>query len=103
MAKKVTCLSGGVGAAKFLQGLVRMTPQENITVVVNTGDDIDLYGLHVSPDPDIVMYTLADLVDEGKGWGVRGDTFNCLENRLGRANSPAYASIAEDKTYTIVK
>jgi LPPG:FO 2-phospho-L-lactate transferase len=79
LAKKVTCLSGGVGAAKFLQGLVRTTRQENITVVVNTGDDIDLYGLHVSPDPDIVMYTLAELVDEGKGWGVRGDTFNCID------------------------
>jgi LPPG:FO 2-phospho-L-lactate transferase len=79
LAKKITCLSGGVGAAKFLQGLVRMTPAENITVVVNTGDDIDLHGLHVSPDPDIVMYTLAELVDEGKGWGVREDTFNCLD------------------------
>jgi LPPG:FO 2-phospho-L-lactate transferase len=79
LVKKVTCLSGGVGAAKFLQGLVRTMPHENITVVVNTGDDIDLHGLHVSPDPDIVMYTLAELVDEGKGWGVRGDTFNCLD------------------------
>ena len=79
MVKKVTCLSGGVGAAKFLQGLVRTMPQENITVIVNTGDDIDLHGLHVSPDPDIVIYTLAELVDEGKGWGVQGDTFNCLD------------------------
>ncbi len=68
-----------MGAAKFLQGLVKVVAQENITVVVNTGDDVELYGLHVSPDPDIVMYTLAGIVDEEKGWGIRGDTFNCLE------------------------
>jgi LPPG:FO 2-phospho-L-lactate transferase len=79
LVKKVTCLSGGVGAAKFLKGLVRTMPRENITVIVNTGDDIHLHGLHISPDPDIVMYTLAELVDESKGWGVRGDTFNCLD------------------------
>jgi len=54
-------------------------PQENLTVIVNTGDDIDLYGLHVSPDPDIVMYTLAGIADEEKGWGIRGDTFGCLD------------------------
>jgi len=79
LIKKVTCLAGGVGAAKFLQGLVKMMPQENITVIVNTGDDIELYGLHISPDPDIVMYTLAGVVDEEKGWGIRGDTFNSLD------------------------
>lgn len=75
---KITCLAGGVGAAKFLQGLVRVIPKENVTVVVNTGDDIELYGLHVSPDLDIVSYTLAGVVDEEKGWGVKGDTFYCL-------------------------
>lgn len=53
-------------------------PQENITVIVNTGDDIELYGLHISPDPDIVMYTLAGVVDEKKGWGIQSDSFNCL-------------------------
>jgi LPPG:FO 2-phospho-L-lactate transferase len=79
LIEKVTCLAGGVGAAKFLQGLVRVMPQENITVIVNTGDDVELYGLHVSPDPDIIMYTLAGIVDEEKGWGIRGDNFNCLD------------------------
>lgn len=79
MVEKVTCLAGGVGAAKFLQGLVKISLQENITVIVNTGDDVELYGLHISPDPDIVMYTLAGIVDEEKGWGLRGDTFNCLD------------------------
>ena len=75
----ITALAGGVGAARFLQGLVKVVPQKEITVVVNTGDDIELYGLHISPDLDIIMYTLAGIVDEEKGWGIRGDTFRCLE------------------------
>lgn len=76
---KLVCLSGGVGAAKFLQGLIRAVPQEDLVVIVNTGDDINLYGLYVSPDPDIVMYTLSGVVDQEKGWGVQDDTFSCLE------------------------
>jgi len=75
----ITALAGGVGAARFLQGLVRVVPEKEVTVIVNTGDDIELYGLHVSPDLDIVMYTLAGVVDEEKGWGIRNDTFHCLE------------------------
>jgi len=75
----ITALAGGVGAARFLQGLVRVVPEKEVTVVVNTGDDIELYGLHISPDLDIVMYTLAGIVDEEKGWGIHGDTFHCLE------------------------
>lgn len=75
----ITALAGGVGAAKFLSGLVKIVPEEDLTVVVNTGDDINLFGLHVSPDLDIVAYTLAGIVDEEKGWGIRGDTFHCLE------------------------
>lgn len=78
LLRQITCLAGGVGAARFLQGLVRIVPQENITVIVNTGDDIELYGLHISPDPDIVMYTLTGIVDEERGWGIRDETFNCL-------------------------
>ncbi len=75
----ITALAGGVGAARFLQGLVKLLPDDMLTVIVNTGDDIDFYGLHISPDIDIVMYTLAGLVDEGKGWGVDGDTFNSIQ------------------------
>lgn len=75
----ITALAGGVGAAKFLTGLVRVVPEEEVTVIVNTGDDIELYGLHISPDLDIITYTLAGIVDEEKGWGIRGDTFHCLE------------------------
>ena len=75
----ITALAGGVGAAKFLTGLTKLVKQENLTVIVNTGDDIELYGLHISPDIDIVSYTLAGIVDEEKGWGIRGDTFRCLD------------------------
>lgn len=75
----ITALAGGVGAARFLQGLVRVVSEGELTVIVNTGDDIELYGLHVSPDLDIVMYTLAGIVNEEKGWGIKGDTFHCLE------------------------
>ncbi|MEM1586319.1 MAG: 2-phospho-L-lactate transferase [Candidatus Bathyarchaeia archaeon] len=75
----ITALAGGVGAAKFLSGLVRVIPEEKLVAIVNTGDDIELYGLHISPDLDIITYTLAGIVDEEKGWGIRGDTFYCLE------------------------
>ncbi len=78
----ITALAGGVGAARFLQGLARIVPERDVTAIVNTGDDIELYGLHISPDLDIVVYTLAGIVDEERGWGVRGDTFHCLETLL---------------------
>ncbi len=75
----ITVLAGGVGAARFLQGLVKIVPEGEVTVIVNTGDDIQLHGLHISPDLDIVTYTLAGIVDEEKGWGINRDTFHCLE------------------------
>ncbi len=75
----ITALAGGVGAARFLQGLIKLLPDDTLTVIVNTGDDIDFYGLHISPDIDIVMYTLAGLVDEVKGWGIDRDTFNSIQ------------------------
>ena len=74
----ITALAGGVGAARFLTGLVRKIPEEDLTIISNTGDDIELYGLHVSPDIDIVVYTLAGIVDKRKGWGIQDDTFNSL-------------------------
>jgi LPPG:FO 2-phospho-L-lactate transferase len=77
---RVAVLAGGVGAAKFLQGLARVVPDEDLSCVVNTGDDIVLHGLHISPDLDIITYTLAGIVDEEKGWGVLHDTFNCLKS-----------------------
>jgi LPPG:FO 2-phospho-L-lactate transferase len=75
----IAALAGGVGAARFLTGLSMLVKEEDISVIVNTGDDIELFGLHISPDVDIVAYTLAGIVDEAKGWGVMGDTFQCLE------------------------
>lgn len=75
----ITALAGGVGAAKFLQGLTKVFPERETTIIVNTGDDIELHGLHISPDIDIVTYTLAGIVDEEKGWGIKNDTFHWLE------------------------
>ncbi len=72
-----------MGAAKFLRGLVKKIPPERLTVIVNTGDDENFYGLHVSPDVDTVTYTLAGLVNPGHGWGLKDDTFAVL-NALAR-------------------
>lgn len=76
---KVVALAGGVGAARFLRGLVRAIPPEDLTIVVNTGDDREFYGVHVSPDVDIVIYTLAGRVDAERGYGLSGDTFAVVE------------------------
>lgn len=75
----IVVLAGGVGAARFLQGLVQVVPQEQIIVIGNTGDDRTFYGLHVSPDLDIVTYTLAGVVDETQGWGIRNDTYQTMQ------------------------
>ena len=77
---RVVVLAGGVGAAKFLQGLQKTVSPRDLSCVVNTGDDFVLHGLHISPDLDIVTYTLAGVVDYEKGWGIHGDTFHCLES-----------------------
>jgi len=74
----ITALAGGVGAAKLLVGLARVIDEKDLTVIVNTGDDIELHGLHVSPDIDIVTYSLAGIVNQERGWGIQGDTFHCL-------------------------
>lgn len=81
----ILTLAGGVGAARFLEGLVQVVPPAEVTALVNTGDDITLHGLYISPDVDIVTYTLAGIVEESQGWGVRGDTTHTLQmlKRLG--------------------
>jgi LPPG:FO 2-phospho-L-lactate transferase len=76
---KVVALAGGVGAGKFLRGLVRAIPPGDVAVVVNTGDDIDLHGLRVCPDLDSVTYWLADAADRERGWGRRGESFRSLD------------------------
>ncbi len=79
MFRSITCLAGGVGAARFLDGLAQIYPPDRITVIVNTGDDLEYLGEYISPDLDIVTYTLAGIVDDEKGWGIKGDTYHCME------------------------
>jgi LPPG:FO 2-phospho-L-lactate transferase len=74
-----TVLAGGTGAAKFLRGLVQVVPAENIHVIVNVGDDTDVWGLHISPDIDSILYALAGRLDVQRGWGLQDETFRCLE------------------------
>jgi LPPG:FO 2-phospho-L-lactate transferase len=84
----ITALAGGVGASKLLLGLYETSEPSSITAIVNTGDDITLHGLKISPDLDIITYTFAGVIDPKKGWGFRGETFHLL-NRLavfGRVN-----------------
>ncbi len=85
---RITALAGGVGASKLLLGLYHVMDPRALTVVVNTGDDIILHGLKISPDLDIVTYTLAGIVDPAKGWGFRRETFHALKRlaKYGRAN-----------------
>ncbi|HEY6391814.1 MAG TPA: 2-phospho-L-lactate transferase CofD family protein, partial [Bryobacteraceae bacterium] len=85
---KVTALAGGVGASRLLLGLYDVMDPALLTIIVNTGDDIVLHGLKISPDLDIVTYTLAGVVDAAKGWGLRGETFLALKHLagFGRAN-----------------
>ncbi|HMC53236.1 MAG TPA: 2-phospho-L-lactate transferase CofD family protein, partial [Acidimicrobiales bacterium] len=78
-----TVLAGGVGAARLLRGLVDVLPAPEITAVVNTGDDLVLHGLHISPDLDTVLYTLAGAINPETGWGLTGETWNTME-ALGR-------------------
>ena len=84
-ATRIVVIAGGVGAARFLAGLVRAIPPQTVTVVVNTADDVEVHGLHVSPDIDSVVYRLAGIADEQRGWGLAGETWRMLGmlDRLG--------------------
>jgi LPPG:FO 2-phospho-L-lactate transferase len=86
--QKITALGGGVGASKLLLGLYEVLEPAALTIIVNTGDDIVLHGLKISPDLDIVTYTLAGIVHPAKGWGIRGETFHALRRlaSYGRAD-----------------
>jgi LPPG:FO 2-phospho-L-lactate transferase len=75
----IAALAGGVGASKLLLGLYDVADPVRLTAIVNTGDDITLHGLKISPDLDIVTYTLAGVIDPAKGWGFRGETFHALK------------------------
>ena len=78
-SRNVLALAGGVGGAKLVLGLSRVLAPDELTVVVNTGDDETFHGLHVSPDLDTVMYTLAGVAHREQGWGLEGDTFAAIE------------------------
>jgi LPPG:FO 2-phospho-L-lactate transferase len=75
---RLVALAGGTGAAKLLRGLAACAPERELTVIGNTGDDTEIWGLHVSPDLDTVMYALAGMLDAERGWGLAGETFQCL-------------------------
>jgi LPPG:FO 2-phospho-L-lactate transferase len=74
----VAVLCGGVGAARLLRGLVQVVPAEELTAIVNVGDDLELHGLHVSPDLDTVTYTVAGAVSSERGWGLEGETWQAM-------------------------
>jgi len=91
----IAVLAGGVGAARFLRGLVRTTSASNVTAIINTADDTVLHGLHISPDIDTVTYTLANAIDPVRGWGLENETWAAME-ALGRyaAIKPPHSSAA---------
>ena len=87
-------LSGGTGTPKLLQGLVRLLKPEELAIIVNTGEDVEVSSLHVSPDLDSVMYTLAGIIDEQTWYGIRGDTFEYHEE-LKRQGKPELLRIGD--------
>jgi LPPG:FO 2-phospho-L-lactate transferase len=92
---KVVALAGGIGAGKFLRGLVRAVPPSSVTAVVNTGDDVVVHGLHVSPDLDSVTYWMGDAFDRERGWGRRGDTFRATEELRAFGASDAWFGLGD--------
>jgi len=92
---RITVLAGGVGAARFLRGLMAAAPDADITVIGNTGDDITLFGLHVSPDLDTVMYTLGGGISEEQGWGRAGDTYAVLGELAAYRAGPDWFSLGD--------
>ncbi len=91
--RRVTVLAGGVGGAKLAHGL-SLLPGIDLTVVVNSGDDLDLHGLAISPDVDTVLYTLAGLVNQETGWGLRDETWSAHE-MLGRYGAPTWFRLGD--------
>ena len=100
MAIEVLALAGGVGGAKLALGLARILPPDKLAIVVNTGDDESFYGLHVSPDLDTVMYTLAGLSNTDTGWGLAGDTFQALD-MLGRYGIDTWFNLGDRDLATL--
>lgn len=91
---KVVAFTGGTGGTKLVQGLQHLVAAEDLTVIVNTGDDLEWWGLHVSPDIDSVLYGLSGLLSTDRGWGVNDDSFRCLE-RMKSLGQPAWFSLGD--------
>jgi len=91
---RLVALAGGTGAAKLLRGLARLIPPHDLGAIVNTGDDAEVWGLHVSPDLDTLTYALSGLLDVTKGWGVRDETFHALEH-MARLAEPTWFSLGD--------
>src|ERR1700693_3558793 len=85
----ITVLTGGTGGAKFVDGLRNLIPPADLTIIVDTGDDLQWWGLYVSPDVDSIIYMLAGKLSQERGWGVKGDTFFCL-NAMGQMGQPTW-------------
>ena len=102
MAQQVIALAGGVGGSKLALGLARLLPPGQLTIIVNTADDEVFYGLHVSPDLDTVMYTLAGIVNPQTGWGIADDTFNVLA-MLERYGAPAWFRLGDRDIATHIR
>lgn len=85
----ICVLTGGTGGAKFVDGLRQVMPAEDITLIVNTGDDLMWWGLYVSPDIDSITYVLSGMLSRERGWGVKGDTFLCLQ-AMGQLGEPTW-------------
>ena len=85
----ITVLSGGTGGAKFVDGLRQVVPPQELTIIVNTGDDLLWWGLYVSPDMDSITYVLSGMLSRERGWGVKGDTFFCLQH-MGQLGQPIW-------------
>ncbi|MGO9084224.1 MAG: 2-phospho-L-lactate transferase [Candidatus Sulfotelmatobacter sp.] len=85
----ICVLSGGTGGAKFVDGLRLVLPADELTIIVNTGDDLMWWGLYVSPDIDSITYVLSGMLSRERGWGVKGDTFLCLQ-AMGQLGEPTW-------------
>jgi LPPG:FO 2-phospho-L-lactate transferase len=90
----IVVLTGGTGGAKFIDGLRQVIAPEDITIIVNTGDDLEWWGLYVSPDLDSITYVLAGLLSKERGWGVKGDTFYCLQ-AMGELGQPIWFHVGD--------